>query len=346
VTRGRRQRRLLPTLSRIVLACALLLMAGHALWGLLTPVGGSAPQIVTIEPGESVAQVCAALAEKGLIRSPTALTLAAYGTGMWRSLQAGRHELDASMTAMEMLQALCRNSRQVWEWVTIPEGFTLRQIAAAVAETGAATAPAFAREATRPALFDISFPLPPDSLEGYLFPDTYRLDAESNARTVIAQMLRRFQEVVWRGLLGEREPEDGRSLHEVVILASLIEGEAKVDEERPVIAGVLMNRLRRGQKLECDASVQYALGEGRKNRLLYEDLQIESDYNTYLHEGLPPGPICSPGESSLRAALAPARTPYLYYVARADGSHVFSRTYREHLAAVAAVRAARERERQ
>jgi UPF0755 protein len=106
---------------------------------------------------------------------------------------------------------------------------------------------------------------------------------------------------------------------------------------------VLLNRLRRGQRLECDATVQYALGDGRKSRLLHEDLEIESDYNTYLHEGLPPGPICSPGESSLRAALEPAETPYLYYVARADGSHVFSKTYGEHLAAIRRLRAARER---
>ena len=341
--RRRRQRKLLPTLSRIVLACALVFIAGHAVWGLLTPVGKSTPQIVSVEPGQSVLQVCAALADKGLIRSPTALMLAAYGTGKWRCLQAGRHELDASMTAMEMLEALCRNSRQSWDWVTIPEGLTLRQIAAVVEETGVTTASGFEREATRPALFDASFPLPPDSLEGYLFPDTYRIEAKADGRRVIAQMLRRFEEVVWRGLLGEHAPDDGRSLHEVVTLASLVEGEAKIDEERPVIAGVLRNRLRRGQKLECDATVQYALGDGRKSRLLHEDLQIESDYNTYLHEGLPPGPICSPGESSLRAALAPAEVPYLYYVARPDGSHVFSRTYSEHVAAVARIRAARER---
>jgi len=343
VKRGRRPRKLLPTLSRILLACALVFIVGHGVWGVLTPVGGSTPQIVSVEPGQSVSQVCAALADEGLIRSPTALTLAAYGTGKWRCLQAGRHELDASMTAMEMLEALCRNSRQTWEWVTIPEGFTLRQIAAAVAETGVTTASAFEREARRPALFETSFPLPPNGLEGYLFPDTYRLEAKADGGAAIAQMLRRFEEVVWRGLLREQEPDDGRSLHEIVTLASLVEGEAKIDEERPVIAGVLLNRLRRGQKLECDATVQYALGDGRKTRLLHEDLEIESDYNTYLHEGLPPGPICSPGESSLRAAVEPAETPYLYYVARADGSHVFSKTYGEHLAAIRRLRAAGER---
>ena len=145
--RERQPRKLSPTLSRIVLACALVAIAGYAVWGLLTPVGGSTPQIVSVAPGQSVSQVCAALADKGLIRSPTALTLAAYGTGKWRCLQAGRHELDASMTAMEMLEALCRNSRQAWEWVTIPEGYTLRQIASAMEETGVATAAGFEREA-------------------------------------------------------------------------------------------------------------------------------------------------------------------------------------------------------
>ena len=124
----------------------------------------------------------------------------------------------------------------------------------------------------------------------------------------------------------------------MIILASLVEAAAKQEDERPIIAGVLLNRLARGQRLECDATVQYALGADRKSRLMYEDLEIESDYNTYLHEGLPPGPICNPGEASIRAALEPADVAYLYYVARPDGSHVFSRTFAEHRAAIARIR--------
>jgi UPF0755 protein len=151
-------------------------------------------------------------------------------------------------------------------------------------------------------------------------------------------MLRRFEEVVWTEILGGREVDGERSLSDTLVLASMVEEEAKHDEERSIIAGVYVNRLRRGQLLECDATVQYALGADRKPRLTYDDLEVESDYNTYLHPGLPPGPICSPGEASIRAAVEPADVPYLYYVARPDGSHVFSRTLNEHEAAKARVR--------
>jgi UPF0755 protein len=144
--------------------------------------------------------------------------------------------------------------------------------------------------------------------------------------------------VVWQGLLEGKPTHHGRTFPEIIVLASLVEAEAQLDEERPKIAGVLMNRLKRGQRLECDATVQYALGDRRKQRLNHNDLLLESDYNTYLHDGLPPGPICNPGEASIRAALEPAPVPFLYYVAKPDGSHMFSRTYAEHQAAIARLR--------
>jgi UPF0755 protein len=315
-------------------ALALAVLIGGMAWSLWTPIGSGPPILVTVEEGDSVAEVATALWERGLIRNTTSLVVAAYATGDWRRIQAGRHELDATMSPLDMLEALCRGSRTAWSWLTIPEGYTVHQIAEHVEETRLGSAPEFEAAAHAAATFGVAFPLPGDSLEGYLFPDTYRVDFGETERDIIAHMLRRFDDVVWKGLFEEESEHDGRSLLEILILASLVEWEAQLDEERSKVAGVLLNRLRRGQRLECDATVQYALGDGRKARLSYDDLSIESEYNTYVYKGLPPGPICSPGEASIRAAMAPADVTSLYYVAKPDGSHIFSDTFAQHQRAI------------
>ncbi len=338
--RGRRRRKTRRKLWLWSL-CLLALALAAGFWAVATPVGPGAPRLVTVQEGQSVSDVAAMLREARLVRSARALAVAAYVTGKWRRIQAGRHELDPGMTGLEMLDALSRAPRATWRWLTIPEGFTVRQIAEKIEEEGLGRTGEFLEAAGRPRTFEAGFPLPEDSLEGYLFPDTYRIEHNQGARGTAVQMLRRFDQVIWQGLFEREAERNGRSLREVIILASLVEAEAKQEDERPIIAGVLLNRLARGQRLECDATVQYALGANRKSRLMYEDLEIESDYNTYLHEGLPPGPICNPGEASIRAALQPADVPYLYYVARPDGSHVFSRTFAEHRAAIARIRGGR-----
>jgi UPF0755 protein len=317
-------------------ACAVVLLG--AVWALAMPTGAGQPQLVTVALGQSVSDTASLLSDHGLIRSPLVFSLTAYATGKWRRIRAGRYELSRSMSALEILDALCCGQRKAWRWVTIPEGYTLQQIAEEVERREIASAQEFARQAQDLAGLSPGFPLAAVSPEGYLFPDTYRVDAGASAQAVLAQMLRRFNEVVWKGMFRGNPTYDGRSLSDIITLASLVEGEAKKDDERAIVAGVLMNRLRRGIKLECDATVQYALGDGRKPRLTHEDLLVDSDYNTYLHLGLPPGPICNPGEASIRAAMDPADVPYLYYVARPDGSHVFSRTFADHQAAIARVR--------
>jgi UPF0755 protein len=324
----------------LVLLLLAAVLAGGVVWAVTTAVGPGDPRLITVREGQSVWEVAAMLEAAGLVRSAHALTAAAYATGKWRQIQAGRHEVDPGMTGLEILDALARGSRRAWRWLTIPEGLTLRQVAEKVEEEGLGLAAEFLNAGSRPETFEAGFSLPEDSLEGYLFPDTYRIEQDQGARGTIAQMLRRFDQVVWQELFGGEAEYGGRSLREVIVLASLVEAEAKRDEERAIIAGVLVNRLERGQRLECDATVQYALGKDRKSRLVYKDLEVESDYNTYLHHGLPPGPICNPGEASIRAAMEPADVPYLYYVARADGSHVFSRTFAEHGAAAARIRRA------
>jgi len=324
--------------SRIAALCALVAIAVAIIVGLLVPAGHNAPTVVTVERGDSVPKMAAMLRQDGLIRSAPIFTAAAYASGKWRRIQAGRFELTPTMTPLEILDAVSRGSRKAWRWLTVPEGYTLRQIAEEVEQEKLVPADDFAMQAQLTSDFDPPFPVPRRSLEGYLFPDTYRVDVGQPAQAIISQMLRRFDSVVWRGLFHGNPTYKGRSMSDIIILASLVEGEAKHEKERPMIAGVLMNRLNRGIRLECDATVQYALGDGRKPRLINEDLAVPSEYNTYQHEGLPPGPICSPGEASIRAAMEPARVPYLYYVARPDGSHVFSVTFAQHQAAIAQIR--------
>jgi len=332
-----RKRRCTSLTCRTAAVCAVVLLV-FALWNLVVPAGAGPPLTITIPRGSSAWQIAQMLGEKHVVRSPASTAAAAYLSGKWRRLRAGRHEVAPSMTPLEILALLSRDANDCWTWLTVPEGYTLRQIAQAIETAGLGKEESVLRQAQEGGRVSTPFPLPETGLEGYLFPDTYRVDAAEQEADVLNQMLRRFDEVVWQGLFHGQPTYQGRTLNEIIILASLVEAEAKQPKDRPTIAGVLMNRLRTGRRLECDATVQYALGDGRKPRLMQADTQVESPYNTYLHAGLPPGPICNPGEASIRAAMDPADVPYLYYVARPDGSHVFSRTLEEHQAAIARIR--------
>lgn len=318
----------------------LVCLAGWFYVVLYVPVGGGRqPVRFTVREGESASAVAIDLKDQGLIRSVTAFRLAAGWGDAWREAKAGDYALRPDMSPMEMLRTIERGE-VMSESLTVPEGLSVWQVANLFQDKGLGSADDLTRAASRAALWTADFPLPAGSLEGYLFPDTYRIFRHPTAAADLVQMmLRRFDDVVWRDMLGGRQP--ARPLQDVITLASLVEAEAKHDSERPVVAAVLLNRLKRGMKLECDATVQYALGPNRKDRLTYEDLKVASPYNTYLYPGLPPGPINSPGRASIEAALRPAAVPYLFYVARPDGSHVFSRSYAEHLRATARVRAMR-----
>jgi UPF0755 protein len=231
--------------------------------------------------------------------------------------------------------------------VTFPEGFTVRQMAARLKRNAVvADDAAFLKLVTEQgqAIGGKSFP---KNLEGFLFPDTYQFPAGATAEEVARIMTENFRERVIEGPWQDRAA--GKlSLLDAVIVASMIEREAETDEDRPLIAGVIYNRLKKGMRLQIDATVQYARRE-HKERLLYSDLAVDSPYNTYKNAGLPPGPICCPGLPSLEAALKPARTDALFYVDSGDGTgkHVFARTYAEHLKNVAVFRKRRaEREKE
>ncbi len=304
-----------------------------ALTAALRPVDPSGrPRIVFVPAGASSAEIGRRLEEAGVIRRASDFVVAVRLRGLTRSLQEGEYNLSPAMGLLQIVDRIARGEVVLYP-VTIPEGFTARQILDELVRAGLGNRDALlALMSTGAKTFDYEFlrALRGMSLEGYLFPDTYRIPRHLDERAVIALFLGRFSDIV---LPRWREGGGGRSLHEIITIASMVEREAKVSAERPLIAGVIRNRLARGWKLEVDATVLYALGR-HKSVVSFADLQVNSPYNTYLHPGLPPGPIANPGLASIEAALHPAATEYLYYVARADGSHVFSRTLAEHQAAV------------
>ena len=303
--------------------------AAVALFGLLwfAPVGGpNSDQRVEINRGATVKEIGANLEAQGLVRSGKAFQLLARVRGVDHALRAGHYRLKGSMWSWTVLDQLVSGQLHT-KAVTIPEGLTLTQIAERVEEAGLADADAFLNAAKDRELLD-EYGLPTPSFEGFLFPETYRfaegLDARDLVEAMAEEFFERFAEVIPEGT----SPDE---LIEKIILASVIEREARSNSEMPRIAGVFHNRIREGMRLESCATIQYLLGKP-KERLLLRDLRIESPYNTYLNRGLPPGPIASPSASAIAAAFKPEEHDYLFFFARKDGSgtHVFSKTYREH----------------
>jgi UPF0755 protein len=321
----------------VVLLVVGILFSVHAV---VLPAGGSRTVFVNIPKGASACAIADLLARHGAIRSAFGFKILAFITGESRKLKPGGYRLNTSMSPAKILSKIA-NGEVYAKWVTFPEGFTIRQIGERLEACGLGKAARFSQLAHRHAsAFQTSFPLPSNSLEGYLFPDTYLIPIGASEESVIRAMLTAFENKVVKPMADEIAAS-GMSLHQIITLASLIEREAKIPADRPLISAVLRNRLRSNMPLQCDATVLYALGE-HKSRVLYKYLKINSPYNTYLYPGLPPGPIANPGLASIKAALYPANVDYMYYVARPDGSHIFSRTFEEHQRAIKLVRKDRE----
>ena len=285
-------------------------------------------QVVVIPPGASLSQIAALLADAGVLRSPTAFVVAARVRGVGGRLQWGEYLLSAAMSPLEILDRLARG-QVLLHRVTIPEGYTAVQIADLLAKAGLAEREAFLRLVREEGdSFALDFLEGRRDLEGYLFPDTYAFPRGLPPRQIVQAMLARFDQRVTPALRREIRAQ-GVTLHEALTIASMVEREARLAAERPVIAGVIYNRLRRGWRLEIDATVLYALGRSN-GPLTAADLLVDSPYNTYRQTGLPPGPISNPGLAAIEAAARPAVTPYLFYVLRPDGSHAFSSTLQEH----------------
>lgn len=293
----------------------------------------SLAQIVTISPGMSADAISEMLHELGVIRSAFVFNIMLRITNTDSHLKAGEYLLNPTLSTMDVIKKLNEGDIVTYR-ITIPEGYELKQIAKELAQAGLVDYDRFLLLASNAELVfgeNLPFDLPIDSLEGYLFPDTYYFAKEQSEEAIIRQMVARFVEQVIPNV--DLSLLDYRfTLHEVVTLASIVEKEVIYDFERPLVAAVYLNRLDINMRLQADPTVRYVMTENR-SRVLYRDLEIDSPYNTYRYGGLPPGPIASPGLRSILAVLNPADVDYLFFVAKHDGTHQFSRTFEEHVAA-------------
>lgn len=318
-----------------LLAVGLLALLGIAAALLLRPYRGYAGADATVEVrrGASADEIAEALARAGVIRSAPFFRWLVRIDGSSERLRAGDYRFSGPRTLFEVRDTLLRGE-VVLRRLTVPEGLTLTEVGELLRREGWGE-PEPLREALR--LSSLIADLDPGAtdLEGYLFPDTYDFARGTPPEAIVARMTARFREV-----LGEEERRRARalgwSIRQVVTLASLIEEETAVPAERSLVASVYRNRLQRGMRLQCDPTVLYGLVLAGRPRapLRRADLTLDSPYNTYLHAGLPPGPIASPGAASLRAALDPFPSAYLYFVANGHGGHYFSRSLPEHQRAV------------
>jgi len=251
--------------------------------------------------------------------------------GKEKHLKAGRYEFTPSDNMLDVLNKLGRGQISICR-LTIPEGLPWWKIADLLTRNKVIKREDFVNLIKEPQIFkdEVSFSLPENTLEGYLYPDTYYFTGRETPKEVIKKFILRFEEEI---IPLYKKRRSKLSLKEIVTLASIIEKEAKVSFEKPIISAVFYNRLQKGMKLRADPTIKYAMGNFQE-KLTYEDLKISSSYNTYLYYGLPPTPICNPGKESIYAALYPASVDYLYFVAKGDGTHKFSKTYKEHLIAI------------
>jgi UPF0755 protein len=297
----------------------------------LAPAGWSRNvKVVVIPSGKGFHEAARILENSGIIRDRRSFYLLARIEGAVGKIKAGEYEVHTQMTPSEVLSKLVRG--EVIQYpVTIPEGYNMYQIGEVLEQAKVCSKKVFLEKARDPALID-ALGMEGDSLEGYLFPDTYNFPKGFGEEQVIRQMVARFKAVF--NPLAKRAEKMGLSRRDVVILASMIEKEAMDDQERRMIAAVFHNRLQRGMALQSDPTAIYGLREKRTS-ITREDLQRNTPYNTYIISGLPKGPIANPGIKSLQAVLFPADVNYLYFVSKNDGTHYFSNTLDEHNRAVA-----------
>ncbi len=306
-------------------------------------------QTFTVRPGDSAASISDRMQAAGLIKNSLAFKLMAESKGVAGDLAAGQYELSPSMRPSEILDVITAGRVKAGPLVTIPEGWRSEEIAERVATRGIGTMDEFMAvvRAGKIATPLVSKRPAGTSLEGYLFPDSYQVDAKTTAEDLSTRMVDEFESKFSTDLRQKAEAR-GMTVFQIVTMASIIEREAVVPSERPLMAGVFYNRLKLDMKLDTDPTVQYAVASVDpsshlkygwwKTGLTQEDLEVDSPYNTYKYSGLPPGPICNPGLASLVAAIDPTPSDYLYFVAKPDGSHAFAKTLEEHNANVAKYR--------
>ncbi|GAB7056205.1 MULTISPECIES: endolytic transglycosylase MltG [unclassified Paenibacillus] len=339
-------------MKRIVLSGLIIIIflmagagAGLALYVVkaLEPMPPSAEaQRISFPPGTGVAQLALELEQKGIVRNARIFTWYLKYKREGARFQAGEYDMTPGISPDEIIGQLNRGEtvKEAGLRLTVPEGFTLRQIAEKLEAEHGMDSTAFlqAAQSYKAAEGTVGASIPEDAsiryrLEGYLFPETYEWKKDADANEMIASMMQELDKRLaqlpkdWKEVMAQRN----LTFHQMLTIASLIEREVVVDEERPIVSGIIHNRLKQGMPLQIDATVQY-LFDKQRERLLFQDLLIESPYNTYLNKGLPPGPIASPSLASIQAAIYPAETNYLFYVTKKDGTrrHLFAETFEQH----------------
>lgn len=317
--------------AAIVAGCLLLALCGAVLIAGQPPGDGTVQKIVTVQAGASAKKVATKLHDAGVLRSPLYFTLYVKLTGNSAAIKAGPYQFSDGMGPAEILKKLVAGDIYVWRFA-VPEGYSIFQLAELLSVRKIVTKEAFLAACTDLQLMK-ELGLTGPSVEGYLYPSTYDLTPGSDAAAIIRQMVRQFDKEFserFATTLKERQ----LSRHEVVTLASLVEKEAVAPQERPLIAAVFANRLNRRMRLQSDPTAVY----GRRafgGTVSGQEVRQVTPYNTYMIPGLPPGPIGNPSAEAIAAVLAPAKVPYLYFVAKKDGTHQFSTTLAEHNQAVA-----------
>ena len=290
-------------------------------------------KLVQVQRGSTVLAIGDRLEAEGVISSSLLFRTYVYFKNLSTSLKAGQYQFSGSISLEEVVETIAEG-RVFYHRITVPEGLDMHEIAEIFVEARFGSLASFLSVMQNG---DLIADLDTEAcdLEGYLFPETYFVTCGSSELEIIGQMLNKFRGI-WTPEYQRRAEELELSVREVITLASLIEKETGLDEERPLVSSVFHNRLRMNMKLACDPTVIYAV-KGIKpfDGIIHQsDLELDSPYNTYLYPGLPPGPIANPGKLAIQAALFPAESDYLYFVSRNDGSHLFSKAYRDHAAAV------------
>jgi UPF0755 protein len=329
--------------AALLVPLLLLLMAAagaqrYVMDGLEPADPGAGKVTVQVAPGVSTREVADRLLQQHLIRDAVVFRYYARYRGLDAQIKPGEYALSAAMTPDQILQKMARGEVVIHRF-TIPEGLAIPEIAERLAAQGVVQKERFLAAAAASHLAESYLPKDvhlQQPLEGYLFPSTYEYQPGVEPEQVLQMMFTAWEQL-WTPTWKSRAQERGLTVHQALTLASIIEEEAQVAKERPVISGVYSNRLDLGMKLDADPTVRYAIGKPPQEELLYKDLEIESPYNTYRSPGLPPGPIAAPGKASIEAALYPEKHDFWYFVARADGSgeHYFATTLDEQDANIA-----------
>lgn len=327
--RPRRWALLLLVLAGLFVAADLFLPAG--------PFPPPEKRVVLVQRGQTLREIAHELKRVGLIRGTSSFQILARAMKIDRRIKAGQYAFRLGITVPGLLRAFARGMGGL-DLVTIPEGLTTPEVSLLLSNHLGVPIAAFDSLAHSRAFLD-SLGIEAPTLEGYLAPDTYEFLPGTEPEVAFRTMVRRTQRILLEASAGRTSLPLGLSLEQLLTLASIIESEAQVDDERPRIAQVYLNRLDQGMKLQADPTVAYGLGRQPRSRLYLRELRVDSPFNTYLYEGLPPGPICNPGRASIEAALNPAAgVKDLYFVARGQGRHLFAETYSQHLENIRRVR--------